>query len=833
MTIRGIPVLLLLAGACLCAAAGFVVLRSGGGGAAHARNAKSLDSKIVIFAPPRRPAPSAIASAVAEVERAAGGAPIEYYDLRETGIISIRERLRLAGRGADFILGGDGVGDGVEWGAETAEARRIPIAAQPAENYTLNSVRHAGLAPGGRAFRVSCEGRALDPEKLIITIDGVLVKKVKTERHDADHLDVVFEPPAGGRHLLEIAASASEPPIRAAFETGDAPIIYISNASRFVAKALTAQGFQVKPLEMYNLSDASMVIVNSADFNIDHVSRAIAGDRGCLFIGEAALSRALASPELAPWIPATVKPRPPATPEAPPDDAPTAEDVAPPPDDDVTDPPAPETPEIKNPTPAAGPPQLTKAEYRAPVVALALVIDRSGSMTGEKMKLAKQSAIATAEILAADDYISIITFSDQSRIEYRADITGSPDKIRAVLNRISPPDGGTFFYPALVDAVNQLRAVNAAVKHIVLITDGATADRFTADYAGLIRNVLKPAGVTLSTVFTVGGGEDDPQFCGLLAKWGGGRSYPAAADQIPAVVSVEVRRVAGVPEGGSRRAAPGPPPEDASKKPPAPDITKKPPVNPDVNNNNSKNNNKNNKKKNDPPKPADRPKPPAPRMAKPAAVPGNLLTDGMDFRDIAPVRDFCELESVAGAAVALATGEPPSALLTFHGTDGGAVAALGLEDSNDGLGAWARDPRLRELLARCADALSRPSVPSAEKQTLEAVASDGTLLTKGTDALHLLDITKTNAEQEWSGSVIKLATGEWRSSLRVVPRSRALADDESALARLRARRAAPEKMYPLDALPERAPEPAGRAEMWLAGAVAFALAAAVAGRRSR
>ena len=48
-----------------------------------------------------------------------------------------------------------------------------------------------------------------------------------------------------------------------------------------------------------------------------------------------------------------------------------------------------------------------------PEVAMALVIDRSGSMTGLPLEMAKQAAKATADTLAADDLLEVIAFDSQ------------------------------------------------------------------------------------------------------------------------------------------------------------------------------------------------------------------------------------------------------------------------------------------------------------------------------------------------------------------------------------------------------------------------------------
>src|SRR5690606_3976582 len=104
-------------------------------------------------------------------------------------------------------------------------------------------------------------------------------------------------------------------------------------------------------------------------------------------------------------------------------------------------------------------------------LAIALVIDRSGSMSGEKMELAKDAAKATAELLGAEDLLSVIAFDDQptsvvhiQRASNRARIASDIARLRA--------GGGTKIYPALREAYEQLASAQAKVKHVILLTDG-------------------------------------------------------------------------------------------------------------------------------------------------------------------------------------------------------------------------------------------------------------------------------------------------------------------------------------------------------------------------
>src|SRR5690606_3156161 len=103
--------------------------------------------------------------------------------------------------------------------------------------------------------------------------------------------------------------------------------------------------------------------------------------------------------------------------------------------------------------------------------AMALVIDRSGSMTGLPMQMAKEACTATLGVLQSTDLIEVIAFDSQPTryvkmqpARYRARIESSVARIQ--------PGGGTEIFNSLDMAYQDLAAVEARRKHIILLTDG-------------------------------------------------------------------------------------------------------------------------------------------------------------------------------------------------------------------------------------------------------------------------------------------------------------------------------------------------------------------------
>ncbi len=165
-----------------------------------------------------------------------------------------------------------------------------------------------------------------------------------------------------------------------------------------------------------------------------------------------------------------------------------------------------------------------------PPGALVLVIDKSGSMAGEKMEVAKQAALAAVAALSDRDLVAVIAFdSDFSMV---ADLQPVAAHRATILRRISglSADGGTTMYPPLQHARQLLNRARASLKHIIALTDGLSTP---GDFEGLAR-ALAAERITLSTV---GIGDDlDGTLLNLLATLGGGRFYPAhTLDQVPQI----------------------------------------------------------------------------------------------------------------------------------------------------------------------------------------------------------------------------------------------------------------------------------------------------------
>jgi len=177
-----------------------------------------------------------------------------------------------------------------------------------------------------------------------------------------------------------------------------------------------------------------------------------------------------------------------------------------------------------------------KKNVEKPNLALVLVIDKSGSMGGEKIELAKEAAIASAEVLKGNDRFGVVAFD--SRAEWITPITHSSETgaITSSIARLIA-GGGTNIYPALQEAWQALRDEDAKLKHVILLSDGQTQE---ADFPNLANHVASD-GITISTV-GVGDGADERLLTQLADMTGGEYYFTNDFGSIPQILTRETMR---------------------------------------------------------------------------------------------------------------------------------------------------------------------------------------------------------------------------------------------------------------------------------------------------
>ncbi len=174
-------------------------------------------------------------------------------------------------------------------------------------------------------------------------------------------------------------------------------------------------------------------------------------------------------------------------------------------------------------------------------LALFLVVDRSGSMQmgvggTSKIAMARTAASRAAELLKPNDTLGVIAFDTAFDWVVPPVKVRGPDDVRQAqaLVQTIEAGGGTTILPPLRAAMEAAAGTDAALKHVVLLTDGESADK---GYEELLAR-MAPRRVTLSTVAI--GSDADRTLLASLARLGGGRSYfTERSTQIPQIATKE------------------------------------------------------------------------------------------------------------------------------------------------------------------------------------------------------------------------------------------------------------------------------------------------------
>jgi len=153
-------------------------------------------------------------------------------------------------------------------------------------------------------------------------------------------------------------------------------------------------------------------------------------------------------------------------------------------------------------------------------LALTLVIDRSGSMTGAKLAEAKAAAAAAVDHLTGNDCVAVITFDSAPQTVVPMQSASDKTAIKDAIARITA-GGGTEILTALRAAHGTFTAQTAAArkKHVILLTDGMSP------VAGL-QTLAQTMVAAHETLTTAGLGDDvDEQTLRALSATGTGRYY--------------------------------------------------------------------------------------------------------------------------------------------------------------------------------------------------------------------------------------------------------------------------------------------------------------------
>lgn len=181
----------------------------------------------------------------------------------------------------------------------------------------------------------------------------------------------------------------------------------------------------------------------------------------------------------------------------------------------------------------AEPPEKISGQTLAPLN-LCLVLDRSTSMQGEKMDVAKAAAISILQMLRAEDLFALVVFGDRAEVllssAYKHDLNRAQSRIQSIQT-----SGATEIFHGLKAGLTELRRSfdPGRGNHMILLTDGHTY----GDERECLQLAEEAARLNISiSGFGIGGDWNDIFLDSLVGRTGGNSTYIAQPQDIRALL---------------------------------------------------------------------------------------------------------------------------------------------------------------------------------------------------------------------------------------------------------------------------------------------------------
>ena len=190
-----------------------------------------------------------------------------------------------------------------------------------------------------------------------------------------------------------------------------------------------------------------------------------------------------------------------------------------------------------------------REEHRKTRLALAIALDRSGSMTAPvkggktKMDLADLGTAECVRLLSPGDSVAVIAVDSSAHVIQALTPVDDPEPIARKTLKIQSEGGGIFVYEALVAAGNQLMKAEQSTKHIILFSDAADSEEPGA-YKSLLAK-YEAAGITTSVIGLGTKADPDAKLLEDVAALGKGNiMFTADAEELPRLFAEDTMSVA-------------------------------------------------------------------------------------------------------------------------------------------------------------------------------------------------------------------------------------------------------------------------------------------------
>jgi Ca-activated chloride channel family protein len=191
--------------------------------------------------------------------------------------------------------------------------------------------------------------------------------------------------------------------------------------------------------------------------------------------------------------------------------------------------------------------RLPRPEARPPVN-LSLVIDRSGSMSGDKIEKAREAALEALSRLSPDDILSVVAYDSSVETLVPAQRVGDGRRISAAIRSIHA-NGGTALFGGVSQGASEIRKHledRRYVHRVILLSDGqANVGPSSPDDLGRLGAALMKEGVSVTTV-GLGLGFNEDLMTRLAQRSDGNTYFVESSEDLPRIFAGELGDVLNV-----------------------------------------------------------------------------------------------------------------------------------------------------------------------------------------------------------------------------------------------------------------------------------------------
>ena len=179
---------------------------------------------------------------------------------------------------------------------------------------------------------------------------------------------------------------------------------------------------------------------------------------------------------------------------------------------------------------------------------ISIVIDRSGSMSGDKIKNAKKAANYVVDMLSENDIVSVVMYDGEVNVVYPAGFVKNKSDIKNKINGITDR-GGTNLTGGMMEGYAQVRMKHRAnyINRVLLLSDGLANEGITDPYEikKIVQGKIRNEQIAIST-FGVGNDYNEDLMTAMAEKGAGNYYFISEANNIAGIFQKELQGIMNV-----------------------------------------------------------------------------------------------------------------------------------------------------------------------------------------------------------------------------------------------------------------------------------------------